>query len=53
MWQAWERREVHAGYWWRNLKKRYALEDFGVYGRIILKWISSMIVERGLGSAGS
>jgi hypothetical protein len=28
-----------AGFWWGNLRKRDHLEDQGVYGRIILKWI--------------
>jgi hypothetical protein len=32
-------REVHTGFWWRNLRKRGHLEDPGVDGRIILKWI--------------
>jgi hypothetical protein len=33
------RGEVHTGFWWGNLKKRDYLEDLGVEGRIILKWI--------------
>jgi hypothetical protein len=31
--------EVHAGFWWGELRERYHLEDLGVDGRIILKWI--------------
>ena len=35
----WERREVHTGCWWGNLRDRDHLEDPGVDVRIILKWI--------------
>ena len=35
------REEVHTGFWWGNLRKRYHLEDPGVDGRIILRWIFS------------
>jgi hypothetical protein len=31
------RREVHTGFWWRNLREGEHLEDLGLYGRIILK----------------
>jgi hypothetical protein len=34
------RGEVHTGFWWRNLRERDHLEDRGIDGRIILKWIS-------------
>jgi hypothetical protein len=31
--------EVHTGFWWESLRKRDHLEDLGIDGRIILKWI--------------
>jgi hypothetical protein len=34
--------EVHTGFWWGNVKERNHLEDRGVEGRIILKWITRM-----------
>jgi len=33
------RTEAYTEFWWRNLMERDYLEDPGVDGRIILKWI--------------
>jgi hypothetical protein len=33
------REEVYTGFWWGNLRERDSLEDPGVDGRIILRWI--------------
>jgi len=33
------REEVYTGFWWGNLKKRDHLEDPGVNGRTILRWV--------------
>ena len=30
---------MHTGLWWGNLKEKNHLEDLGVDGRIILRWI--------------
>lgn len=37
MWQAWERREIHEGFWWGNLNERDHLDDLGVDGNINLE----------------
>jgi hypothetical protein len=31
--------EMYTGVWWGNLRKRDHLEDTGIDGRIILRWI--------------
>ena len=33
------RGEVHVGFWWGNMKERDHLEDLGIDGTIILKYI--------------
>jgi hypothetical protein len=33
------REEVHTGFWWGNLRERDHLEDTGIDGSIILRWI--------------
>jgi hypothetical protein len=33
------RGEVHTGFWWGNLRERDYLEDLGVDGRVISRWI--------------
>jgi hypothetical protein len=33
------RGEVHTEFWWRNMRERDRLEDPGVYGKIILRWV--------------
>jgi hypothetical protein len=37
--RVWKRGEVCAGFLWENVRERDDLEDVGVDGRIILKWI--------------
>jgi len=32
-------REAHTGFWWGDPRERDHLEDLGVDGRIILKWM--------------
>jgi len=36
---------VHTEFLWGNMRKRDHLEDRGVEGRTILKWISKMLDE--------
>jgi hypothetical protein len=35
----WETGEVHTGFWWGNLWERDHLDDLGIDGRIVSKWI--------------
>jgi len=39
MWCVWGEGEVHAEFWLGNLRERDHLEDTGVEGRIIFKFI--------------
>jgi hypothetical protein len=39
-------REVHTGFWWGDLREEDHLEDAGVDGRLILKWIFKNVIER-------
>jgi hypothetical protein len=39
MWLIQGRGEVLTGFWWGNLRERDHLEDEGVDGRMVLKWI--------------
>ena len=43
MWHLRETGEVYTGFWWRDMRERDDLEDLGVGGRIILKWILNRI----------
>jgi len=33
------REELHGGFWWGSMRERDHVEDSGVDGRIILRWI--------------
>ena len=35
----WGRGVAYTGFWWENLRERDPLEDAGIDGRIILRWI--------------
>jgi hypothetical protein len=39
MYNVWGRVEVYTEFWWGNLRERDHLEDPGIDGRIILRWI--------------
>jgi hypothetical protein len=49
-----ERTETHTEFWWGNLRERYRLEDLGVDGRIIFKWMSwTGLIWLKIGTGGS
>jgi hypothetical protein len=48
MWHVWGRGEVHTGLYWENLREGDDLEDPGVNGRIILKWVLERLDEGAL-----
>jgi hypothetical protein len=39
MLHVWERGDVRTGYWWGNVIERDNLENPGVDGRMILRWM--------------
>jgi len=39
MWHIWGTAAVRTGFWWGDLRERDHMEDLGLDGRIILKWI--------------
>jgi hypothetical protein len=46
MWRVWKRGEVSTGFWWINLEERDHVEDLGLAGSIILKWILNKFVGK-------
>jgi hypothetical protein len=44
MYHVWGRGEVHAGFWWGDLRKGDHVKDSGLDGGIILKWIFERLV---------
>jgi hypothetical protein len=39
MWHGWETGQVLTGFWWEDLTEGNHLEDLGIDGRVILKFI--------------
>ena len=39
MWHVWGRGQLHTGFWWEDPRKKVHVQDLGVDGEIILKWI--------------
>lgn len=39
IWQIWDRKEMHVGFYWGNIKERDRFENLGVDGRIQLNWV--------------
>jgi len=46
MWHVWGRNEMNAWFQWVNLKKRDSLQDLGVDGSIILKFVMNTCCRR-------
>jgi hypothetical protein len=44
----WERRDMHTGFWREDPKERDHLEDLGVDGRIILKFVFKELGHEGM-----
>jgi hypothetical protein len=44
---------VHTGFRWGNRRERDHLEDVGVDGRVMLKWMLNRLGGHGLNSCGS
>ena len=47
-----EKRDMHTGFRWENMKERENLEDLSVYGRIALEWELKKLDESELDSSG-
>jgi hypothetical protein len=39
MWHVWGTGEVPTGFWWGHMMERDHLEELGINGKMILKWI--------------
>jgi hypothetical protein len=53
MWRVWKGRQIHARFWRGNMKYRTLLEDLGINGSIILKWLlKNRTIGRGLNLLG-
>jgi len=39
MWHVWRREEVYTVFWWGNVREGDYLEDPGVDGAILLRWV--------------
>jgi len=40
---------MYTGVWWGNLRERDHLEDAGVYGRVILRWLRAWDMRAWIG----